>query len=136
MSKKELVKLTKQFKRQNNAMLVKFDNIPFMQKQLLYNNDKKELFIELGSLAIIYPFISSDMLELDGIKLGMNIITKAPVIYDYRLRDNYNIVILASSGAGKSVTAKTIVNRLLAKYDCYLYIIDPQGEYERSIKIV
>jgi type IV secretory pathway VirB4 component len=75
------------------------------------------------------------MLELDGIKLGMNIITKAPVIYDYRLRDNYNIVILASSGAGKSVTAKTIVNRLLAKYDCYLYIIDPQGEYEKLSRL-
>lgn len=129
--KKELVEKTKEFKRYNNAMLVKYDCIPFMQKELLLNHSYKELYIELGSLAFLYPFISSDMLELDGIRLGMNLMTKAPVIYDYRLRDNYNMVILATSGAGKSVTAKMITNRLITRYpDTYLYVIDPQGEYE------
>ncbi len=133
-NKKQLINLTRQFKRANNAMLVRFEALPFIQRRLLNSHDKKELFIELGSLAIIYPFISSDMLESDGITLGMNIVTKAPIIYDYKLRDNYNIIILAGSGAGKSVTAKMIVNRLL-KYNCYLYIIDPQGEYENLAKL-
>jgi type IV secretory pathway VirB4 component len=80
----------------------------------------------------MYPFISSDMLELDGILLGENVITKAPCIYDYRNRDNYNVVILATSGAGKSVTAKLMLTRLLSKYkDAYCYVVDPQGEYEQ-----
>lgn len=93
----------------------------------------KELAIELGSLAILYPFVSSDLLEVDnGILLGLNMETSAPVVYDYRLRDNYNCLILAASGAGKSVTAKTILKRLLAKYgNALTYVIDPQGEYER-----
>ncbi|KFM16992.1 putative TrbE protein, partial [Marine Group I thaumarchaeote SCGC RSA3] len=45
--------------------------------------------------------------------------------------DNYNILLLATSGAGKSVTAKVILTRLMKKYpDCLVYIIDPQGEYD------
>jgi type IV secretory pathway VirB4 component len=72
------------------------------------------------------------MLELDGILLGENVITKAPCIYDYRNRDNYNVVILATSGAGKSVTAKLMLTRLLSNSkDAYCYVIDPQGEYEQ-----
>ncbi|GIU71812.1 MAG: hypothetical protein KatS3mg003_1291 [Candidatus Nitrosocaldaceae archaeon] len=70
-----------------------------------------------------------------GILLGINANTKAPIIYDYHLRDNYNIVILASSGAGKSVTAKLFLYRLLMKVNPYVYIIDPQGEYEQLADI-
>lgn len=124
-NKDDLMQISKKFKKYNKAMLVKFEALPFMQL-----SSHKQLYIELGSLAILYPFIASNMIEHDGITLGMNVITKAPIIYDYKMRDNYNIAILATSGAGKSVTAKTIVNRLL-KGDTHLYIIDPQGEYER-----
>ncbi|MEM2857151.1 MAG: ATP-binding protein [Candidatus Nitrosocaldaceae archaeon] len=128
-NKDELMQISKMFKRYNRAMLVKFEALPFMQSA-----SHKHLYIELGSLAILYPFISSNMLEHNGINLGMNVVTKSPIIYDYRMRDNYNISILATSGAGKSVTAKTIVNRLLRE-DTHLYIIDPQGEYERLAKM-
>ncbi|MEM0367406.1 MAG: ATP-binding protein, partial [Candidatus Nitrosocaldus sp.] len=78
-------------------------------------------------------FVSSDMLEVpNGIMLGINLNTDAPVIYDYSLRNNYNVIILASSGSGKSMTAKIMLNRLLEKIpDSYAFIIDPQGEYAR-----
>ncbi len=127
--KNELIKKSKEFRRANMALLTIFDTIPFIQQELFYGF-KKDIFIELGSLAILYPFINNEMLEVDGILLGYNVNTKAAVVYDITRRDNYNIVILATSGAGKSLTAKIIVNRLLAKYDANLYIIDPQGEYE------
>ncbi|MEM3092691.1 MAG: ATP-binding protein, partial [Candidatus Nitrosocaldus sp.] len=129
---KELQVLSKSFRRSMKAQLVKFVALPFKQSSMLLEGEGKELYIELGSLAIAYPFISSDMLELEGILLGENVITKAPVIWDYRIRDNYNILILATSGAGKSVTAKLLLTRLLARYpQAYCYIVDPQGEYER-----
>ncbi|MEM0029508.1 MAG: ATP-binding protein, partial [Candidatus Nitrosocaldus sp.] len=129
---KELQVLSKSFRRSMKAQLVKFVALPFKQYDMLLKNEGKELYIELGSLAIAYPFISSDMLELEGILLGENVITKAPVIWDYRIRDNYNCLILATSGAGKSVTAKLLLTRLLARYpQAYCYIVDPQGEYER-----
>ncbi|MEM4323956.1 MAG: ATP-binding protein [Candidatus Nitrosocaldaceae archaeon] len=129
---KELQALSKSFRRSMKAQLVKFVALPFKQSSMLLEGEGKELYIELGSLAIAYPFISSDMLELEGILLGENVITKAPVIWDYRIRDNYNCLILATSGAGKSVTAKLLLTRLLARYpQAYCYIVDPQGEYER-----
>jgi hypothetical protein len=130
--KHKMVEASKAFKRNMRATLCRFVSIPFKQCMMLLQHEGKELFIELGTLAVMYPFISSDMLELDGILLGENVITKAPCIYDYRNRDNYNVVILATSGAGKSVTAKLMLTRLLSRYkDAYCYVVDPQGEYEQ-----
>lgn len=46
-------------------------------------------------------------------------------------RDNYNILLLATSGAGKSVTAKTLLARLIKKYPTSeVFVVDPNGEYE------
>jgi hypothetical protein len=130
--KHKMIEASKAFKRNMRATLCRFVSIPFKQCMMLLQHEGKELFIELGTLAVMYPFISSDMLELDGILLGENVITKAPCIYDYRNRDNYNVVILATSGAGKSVTAKLMLTRLLSNSkDAYCYVIDPQGEYEQ-----
>ena len=137
VDKHKLVEASKAFKRSMKATLCKFISIPFKQSDMLMKHEGKELYVELGTLAIMYPFISSDMLELDGILLGENVITKAPCIYDYRNRDNYNIVILATSGAGKSVTAKLMLTRLLNRYeDAYCYVVDPQGEYENLADII
>lgn len=123
---------SKSFRRQTNAMLAGFDGTISKQGVMLKDGWGKSLFIELGSCAIFYPFVSADMLEVpNGITLGVNKSTGAPVIYDYTQRDNYNILLLATSGAGKSVTAKVILTRLMKKYpDCLVYIIDPQGEYD------
>ena len=140
---REVEKRAKEVKRSARQSLVKFEDIPFIQNALFKPVHIKEFYIDIGSLAILYPFVSSDLLELEGVLLGVNMNTRAPVIYDYHLRDNYNIVVLASSGAGKSVTAKLFLNRLLMKYRerglspelggyyyPHVYVIDPQGEYE------
>lgn len=107
---------------------------PMIGRQLaLLNGNVRHIIVELGSMSILYPFVSNDMLEVpNGIMLGINLSTDAPVIYDYSLRNNYNVIILASSGSGKSMTAKIMLNRLLEKIpDSYAFIIDPQGEYAR-----
>jgi hypothetical protein len=126
---KELKLKEKKFKKVASLSLMKFEPLPYMQN---LKEGRKEFYLELGSLAITYPFVASELIEDDGILLGLDTTTYAPVIWNYKQRDNYNMVILASSGAGKSVTAKTIANRLLQKNkDTALFIIDPQGEYER-----
>jgi type IV secretory pathway VirB4 component len=98
----------------------------------------KQLYFELGSSSIFYPFVSADMIEVpNGVALGVNLNTYAPVIYDYTQRDNYNILLLATSGAGKSVTAKTILARLIKKYPTsHVFVIDPNGEYESVAKFL
>ena len=114
------------------TMLSSFESTMTMQRQMLQKGIGKNLFFELGSTAIFYPFVSSDMIEVpNGVPLGVNMNTSAPVIYDYTLRDNYNILLLATSGAGKSVTAKTILTRLVKKYPTsHVFVVDPNGEYE------
>lgn len=122
----------KAFRTAARAMLCSFESTITMQKQMLQDGIGKQLYFELGSCAIFYPFVSADMVEIpNGIALGVNLNTNAPVIYDYTQRDNYNILLLATSGAGKSVTAKTILARLMRKYPtCHVFVVDPNGEYE------
>ncbi len=128
---KSLKECSKQFVKQTKISLSSFDNTFANQVQMLEGFGKK-LYVELGSCAIFYPFVSADMLEVpNGIIIGVNYVTGAPVVYNYSMRENYNILILAGSGAGKSVTAKLIMKRLMEKYpDALIFVVDPQGEYE------
>ncbi len=131
-SLKELNEKSKRFMR-GVRQYASVDPMVGRQLDLLNGNVKHTIVVELGSMSIFYPFVSSDMLEVpNGIMLGVNINTDAPVIYDYSLRNNYNVIVLASSGSGKSMTAKIMLNRLLEKMpDSYAFIIDPQGEYAK-----
>ncbi|MDE1863031.1 MAG: DUF87 domain-containing protein [Thaumarchaeota archaeon] len=128
---KSLKERSKRFAKLCRVSLSHFDDSPTMQSRMLGGWGKR-LYVDLGSCDVFYPFVSSDMLEVpNGITLGVNY-TGAPVIFDYTMRANYNILILASSGAGKSVTAKLILKRLVEKYPQALaFIVDPEGEYER-----
>ncbi len=123
---------TKKFFKLTRVSLSHFDNTPASQARMLEGWGKR-LYVELGSCDVFYPFVSSEMLEVpNGITIGINYNTGAPVIYNYSMRANYNILILASSGSGKSVTAKLILKRLLEKYPAALtFIVDPEGEYEK-----
>lgn len=122
----------KGFSKLCRVSLSRFDDTPTMQARMI-DGWGKRLYVDLGSCDVFYPFVSSDMLEVpNGITLGVNYNTGAPVIFDYTMRANYNILILASSGAGKSVTAKLILKRLIEKYsEALAFIVDPEGEYER-----
>jgi hypothetical protein len=126
----------KNFRIAMRSILCSFEPTITMQKQMLQFGIGKQLYFELGSCAIFYPFVSADMIEIpNGVPLGINLNTYAPVIYDYTQRDNYNILLLATSGAGKSVTAKTILTRLIRKYPTsHVFIVDPNGEYETVAK--
>ena len=130
---KTLRESSKKFVKLTRVSLSHFDNTPAMQTRMLEEGWGKKLYVELGSCDVFYPFVSSDMLEVpNGITIGINYSTGAPIIYNYSMRANYNILILASSGAGKSVTAKLILKRLLEKYPAALtFIVDPEGEYEK-----
>ncbi|MDE1863625.1 MAG: ATP-binding protein [Thaumarchaeota archaeon] len=129
---KSLRERARAFSRMCNASLSRFDNTPTVQPRMLEGWGKR-LYVELESCDIFYPFVSSDMLEVPGgIMLGVNLDTGAPVIFDYMMRTNYNILILASSGSGKSVTAKLILKRLIDRHPHALaFIVDPEGEYEK-----
>ena len=123
---------SRRFAKICSISLSRFDCTPAVQQRMIQGWGKK-LVVDLGSCDVFYPFVSSDMLEVPGgIVLGVNHATGAPVIFDYATRSNYNILVLASSGAGKSVTAKLLLKRLLERRpDALAFVVDPEGEYER-----
>lgn len=93
----------------------------------------RPLEFDLGSMSCLYPFVSGDMLEVpNGLALGINADSGAPVIFDFARRANYSMAIIGTSGSGKSFTAKMVLSRLLARHpDSLCFVIDPMGEYHR-----
>ena len=91
----------------------------------------KTLTFDLGSMSCLYSMVSGDMLEVpNGLVLGINTDSGAPVIFDFQKRTNYNMAIIGTSGSGKSFTAKMILRRLLEKHpESLCFVIDPMGEY-------
>jgi type IV secretory pathway VirB4 component len=82
------------------------------------------------ALAASFPFAAVDPpTEETGILYGLAA-SGAPVLLDRFARENYNSVLLARSGAGKSYLAKLEALRLLFR-GVQIFVLDPEGEYRR-----
>jgi type IV secretory pathway VirB4 component len=88
---------------------------------------------DTAALAAAFPFTSPDLPTPDtgpgmGVLYGLNLASPGVVVWDRWDRDNYNAVILGTSGGGKSYLAKLDLLRNL-----YLgveaFVIDPEDEY-------
>jgi len=86
------------------------------------------------SLGGSFPFISADIIEDSGIMYGINLHTWTLVIFDRfsRKLPNYNSVVLATSGAGKSFAVKLEILRYLMLWIDSI-IIDPENEYKALV---
>ncbi len=102
------------------------------QSTLPENNDKLQVVrnMDTTSIATTFPFVSSDLTSDTGILYGINKSNKSLVIYDRFTSENYNTVIFARSGAGKSYLAKLEALRSLM-LGAQVIIIDPEREYEK-----
>ena len=101
-------------------------NVPLMKNQI----DKKHTF-DRNSMATVFPFTTSEVGHLTGIPLGMNKQTGVPVLFDnfHPSLANYNMVVFAKSGAGKSVTMKTLISRSAVLMGIQSLALDAEGEY-------
>jgi type IV secretory pathway VirB4 component len=82
------------------------------------------------SLAASFPFaVAEPPLADSGCFYGLSD-SGAPVVFDRFACDNYNGVILARSGAGKSYLAKLETLRLLYQ-GVQVFVVDPEDEYRR-----
>ena len=86
------------------------------------------------ALAAGFPFASSDPPLEDGVLYGLTD-TGAPVLVDRFARSNFNSVMLAYSGAGKSYAAKLEALRLLYR-GVQVFILDPEDEYHTLCEAV
>ena len=101
-------------------------NLPLMRKKI----DEKHLF-DRGSMGTVFPFVTSEIGHPTGIPLGYNAQTGTPILFDnfHESLTNYNMVIFAKSGAGKSVTMKTLVSRSAVLMGIESLALDAEGEY-------
>ena len=101
-------------------------NVPLMR-----NSINKSHTFDRGSMATVFPFTTSDVGHLTGIPLGFNKQTGVPILFDnfHPSLTNYNMVIFAKSGAGKSVTMKTLISRSSVLMGIESLALDAEGEY-------
>ena len=79
-------------------------------------------------LATSFPFSSADLTDDKGILYGINRHNSSLIIFDRFELPNANSNIFATSGAGKSFTAKLELLRYLM-LGTEVYVIDPENEY-------
>ncbi|MCH7882801.1 ATP-binding protein [Patescibacteria group bacterium] len=108
----------------------------FQQLEGLLSNfplgtDKLAINTRLNSSPIssIFPFVSFDLTSNKGILYGINRHNNGLVLFDRYSLENYNSVLFAKSGSGKSYTMKLEILRSLM-FDVDVIIIDPEREYE------
>lgn len=80
-------------------------------------------------LSSLFPFVSFDLTSETGILYGVNRHNSSLVIFDRFSLENYNSIIFAKSGAGKSYATKLEIIRTLM-FDTDVIVIDPEREYE------
>lgn len=80
-------------------------------------------------LSSFFPFVSFDLTSEKGILYGVNRHNSSLIIFDRFSLENYNSIIFAKSGSGKSYATKLEIIRTLM-FDTDVIVIDPEREYE------
>lgn len=91
--------------------------------------------MDTTSLATTFPFVSSDLSDDKGIMYGINEHNGSLVIFDRFSMPNYNSVVFASAGSGKSYLVKLEAMRSLM-FDTDVIVIDPENEYREMCEAV
>lgn len=93
--------------------------------------DQLQIIQKLNSepISSMFPFVSFDLTDDEGILYGINRHNSSLVIFDRFSLENYNSIIFAKSGAGKSYATKLEIIRTLM-FDTDVIVIDPEREYE------
>ncbi|HEY4493518.1 MAG TPA: DUF87 domain-containing protein [Candidatus Paceibacterota bacterium] len=94
-------------------------------------DDKLGVHSKLNStpLSTLFPFTSFDLTSDKGILYGINRHNSSLVLFDRFAMENYNSVIFAQAGSGKSYLTKLEILRSLM-FDTDVIVIDPEKEYE------
>lgn len=85
--------------------------------------------LNTSPLSSFFPFVSFDLSSDKGILYGLNRHNGSLILFDRFGLENYNSIIFAKSGSGKSYAAKLEILRTLM-FDTEVIIIDPEREYE------
>jgi conjugal transfer ATP-binding protein TraC len=91
--------------------------------------------LDSSTSALAFPFVSSQLVQENGILYGVNEVSKSLVIVDRFGLHNANSIMFGESGGGKSFTSKVDILRNLSQ-GTQVIVIDPEREYENLAKSV
>jgi len=138
----ELDKIESEIKSILEAKLVYVKPALFQQEEgykstLPLANDLLDVHSKLNSspLSSLFPFTSFDLTSDKGILYGINRHNSSLVLFDRFSLENYNSVIFAKSGAGKSYCTKLEILRTLM-FETDVICMDPENEYEYMAETV
>lgn len=150
-SEEELLNKKLQVKNYLEAMQMRAITLRFEQESVLKSilpiYPKQEVENRIGTpipaptMAAMYPFIFDSIKDpglscLLGVDFSGGVILFNQFLYQIRKehnRNNANLIILGTSGSGKSTVAKLIV-RSHIRNNCQLVIIDPEGEFQEMVE--
>ena len=151
-SQEELINKKFQVKNYLEAMELKAFPLRFEQDKVLKSmipifpaQDIEERIgtpIPTPTIAAMYPFIFDSIKDpglstLLGVDLSGGVILFNQFLYQVKKehnRNNANLIILGTSGSGKSTAAKLMI-RTHIRNNCQIVIIDPEGEFEEMAKL-
>lgn len=135
-SKEELDKIETDIRSILDSRLIYTKPALFQQEQGFRSTlplaiDELEVGSKLNSspLSSIFPFVSFDLTSDHGILYGINRHNASLILFDRFSLENYNSVVFAKSGSGKSYAIKLEILRSLM-FDTEVIVIDPEREYE------
>ena len=135
-SKEDLDKIEGDVRGILDAKLVYTKPALFQQEQgfrstLPIATDELQVTSKLNSspLSSIFPFVSFDLTSDRGILYGINRHNASLILFDRFSLENYNSVVFAKSGSGKSYAVKLEILRSLM-FGTDVIVIDPEREYE------
>jgi len=135
-NEKDLDKLEQEIKAILEAKLVYIRPALFQQdigyrSVLPLGQDMLATHFKLNSapLSSFFPFVSFDLTSDKGILYGVNRHNSSLILFDRFAMENYNSIMFATSGAGKSYASKLEILRSLM-FDTDVIVIDPEREYE------
>ncbi len=134
-SKEELDKVTEDIENIFGSKLIYSKHVLYQAEQgftstLPLGIDELLVAFNMNSspIASSFPFISSELTSDDGILYGINRHNNSLILFDRFSLQNANMVVFATSGAGKSYAVKLEVLRSLMM-GTDVIIIDPEMEY-------
>lgn len=81
------------------------------------------------SLGVFIPFDEMNQFDAGGNYYGVNAVNKSLIVYNRCKGQNYNGLVLGSSGSGKSFSSKREMVSVILNTNADVNIIDPDGEY-------
>ncbi len=135
-SLKELELLTEEIEALIGSKLVLSKRVLYQAEQGFNSSvplcdDQLKIPFNMNSspVASSFPFMSSELTSDRGILYGINRHNNSLILFDRFSLENANMVVFATSGAGKSYAIKLEVLRSMM-FGTDIIIIDPEQEYE------